>query len=796
MINTLRDPLITMDENLRVVTVNRSFYTFFKAKPENTAGRQIFELGNRQWDIHELRELLQHTRFDDYMVEHDFADIGRRIMRLNARQVEQAEGKKRIVLLTMEDITKRADKLEIAKEELAFQNKERDERADELAIAKEEKGKRADELAIAKGEKGKRADELAIAKKEKGKRADELAIAKKEKGKRADELVIANKELAFQNKEKDKRADELLIANKEKELLLLKLKRAASVFSHAHEGIMITDATATITEVNDTFIQMTGYTSEEVLGENPRMLQSGRHSSEFYVEMWTTLLSQDHWSGEVWNRRKNGDVYPEMLTISAVKNAAGLVQHYVSLCTDITTMKVYQEQLEHVAHYDVLTDLPNRVLLADRLSHAIALCQRREQSLGVAFMDLDGFKEVNDNYGHNVGDELLITVSQRMKAALREGDTLARIGGDEFIAVMVDLDNIEEITPILERLLQAASDPVTIGNDVMQVSASIGVTLYPQDGSDADQLIRHADQAMYGAKQTGKNRYRLFDTALANASKMQLESISDIRSALYSREFVLYYQPKVNMRTGAVIGVEALIRWQHPERGLVPPLEFLPVIEGQAISLELGEWVISSSLSQISQWQSIGVNLPISVNISGYQLQQGNFAIRVAALLAAHPEVNPNCLELEILETSALHDISKVSATMNACHKLGVRFALDDFGTGYSSLTHLRRLPAQLIKIDQSFVSDMLEDTDDCAIVEGVIGLAKAFRRDVIAEGVETIDHGLALLQLGCELAQGYGIARPMPGADIPQWVSHWKADDSWPAWELIKDNRTWPNKV
>jgi diguanylate cyclase (GGDEF)-like protein/PAS domain S-box-containing protein len=825
IINTLRDPLITMDENLRVVTVNRSFYTFFKAKPENTVGRQIFELGNRQWDIPDLRELLQHTRFDDYMVEHDFADIGRRIMRLNARQIEQAEGKKRIVLLTMEDITKRADKLEIAKEELAFQNKEKEKRADELFLANEElafqnkekdkradelaiankelafqnkeKDKRANELVIAKEEKEKRADELFLANeelafqnKEKDKRADDLVIAKEEKEKRADELFLANEELAFQNKEKDKRADELLIANQEKELLLLKLKRAASVFSHAHEGIMITDATATITEVNDTFTQITGYTAVEVLGENPRMLQSGRHSSEFYVEMWATLLSQDHWSGEVWNRRKNGDVYPEMLTICAVKNAAGLVQHYVSLCTDITTMKVYQEQLEHVAHYDVLTDLPNRVLLADRLSHAIALCQRREQSLGVAFMDLDGFKEVNDNYGHNVDDELLITVSQRMKAALREGDTLARIGGDEFIAVMVDLDSIEEITPILERLLQAASDPVTIGNDVMQVSASIGVTLYPQDGSDADQLIRHADQAMYGAKQTGKNRYRLFDTALANASKVPLESISDIRSALYSREFVLYYQPKVNMRTGAVIGVEALIRWQHPERGLVPPLEFLPVIEGQAISLDLGEWVISSSLSQISQWQSIGINLPISVNISGYQLQQGNFAIRVAALLAAHPEVNPNCLELEILETSALHDISKVSATMNACHKLGVRFALDDFGTGYSSLTHLRRLPAQLIKIDQSFVSDMLEDTDDCAIVEGVIGLARAFRRDVIAEGVESIAHGLALLQLGCELAQGYGIARPMLGVDIPQWVSHWKADDSWQAWELIEVNQ------
>jgi diguanylate cyclase (GGDEF)-like protein/PAS domain S-box-containing protein len=944
IINTLRDPLITLDQNLRVVTVNRSFYTFFKSKPENTIGQLIFELGNRQWDTPSLRELLktilqQQTSFDKYEVDQDFADIGRRVMLLNARQIDQAEGKERIILLTMEDITERADELVIAKkekikraDELDIAKEEKDKRADELDIAEEEKGKRADELVIAKKEKGKRADELVIAQEEKGKRADELVIAKKEKGKRADELVIAkkekvkradelvvaqeekgkredelviaNKELAFQNKEKDKRADELVIANKElafqnkekdkradelsiandekdkwadklsiandekdkradelsiandekdkradelsiandekdkradelsiandekdkranelviankelafqnkekdkradelrivneeKEHLLLKLKRAASVFSHAHEGIMITDATATITEVNDTFTQMTGYTSEEVLGKNPRMLQSGRHSSEFYVEMWSTLLSQDHWSGEIWNRRKNGDVYPEMLTISAVKNAAGFVQHYVSLCSDITTMKVYQGQLEHVAHYDVLTDLPNRVLLADRLSHAMDQCQRRKQSLAVAFMDLDGFKEVNDNYGHNVGDELLINVSQRMKAALREGDTLARIGGDEFIAVMVDLDNIEESTPILERLLQAASDPVTIGNDVMQVSASIGVTLYPQDGagSDADQLIRHADQAMYGAKQAGKNRYRLFDTALANASKVQLESISDIRSALCSGEFILFYQPKVNMRTGAVIGVEALIRWQHPVHGLVPPAEFLPVIEGQAISLELGEWVISGSLSQISQWQSMGVNLPISVNISGYQLQQGNFAIRVAALLAAHPEVNPNCLELEILETSALHDISKVSATVNACHKLGVRFALDDFGTGYSSLTHLRRLPAQLIKIDQSFVSDMLEDTDDCAIVEGVIGLARAFRRDVIAEGVESIAHGLALLQLGCELAQGYGIARPMPGADIPQWVSHWKADNSCQAWGLIEVNQ------
>jgi predicted signal transduction protein with EAL and GGDEF domain len=377
-----------------------------------------------------------------------------------------------------------------------------------------------------------------------------------------------------------------------------------------------------------------------------------------------------------------------------------------------------------------------------------------------------------------------------MKKALREGDTLARIGGDEFIAVMVDLAHFEESQPALERLLKAAATPVNLNGDVMQVSASIGVTLYPQDCSDADQLMRHADQAMYVAKQEGKNCYRLFDTVQENASKNQLENIDDIRLAMKRFEFVLYYQPKVNIHTGEVIGVEALIRWQNPLRGLVQPLDFLPIIESHAISLELGDWVITSALIQISQWQNMGVNLPISVNISGYQIQQDNFATRLAALLATHPEVNPNSLELEILETSALHDISKVSATMNACHELGVRFALDDFGTGYSSLTHLRHLPVQLIKIDQTFVRDMLEDADDCAIVESVIGLAKAFRRDVIAEGVESITHGIALLQMGCQLAQGYGIALPMPASDIPEWITDWKTDVPWQALGLVQANK------
>ena len=454
----------------------------------------------------------------------------------------------------------------------------------------------------------------------------------------------------------------------------------------------------------------------------------------------------------------------------------------VGIHTDITELKQAEEDLKHIAHYDLLTDLPNRVLLADRLGQAMAQCQRRDKSLAVAFLDLDGFKSVNDIHGHTTGDELLVALSRRMKEALREGDTLARIGGDEFIVVMVDLDSIEDCKPVLERLLKAASDPVTVGDVLIQVSVSIGVTLYPQDGVEAEQLTRHADQAMYIAKQAGKNRYHLFDTDHSNAIKVQHEEIDHIRSALGNNEFALYYQPKVNMRTAAVIGVEALIRWQHPERGLVQPLDFLPAIEGLDVSVTLGEWVINSALEQINQWQHMGINLPISVNISAFQLQQDNFATRLAALLAAFPGVKPHYLELEILETSELSDINQVIDTMNSCHELGVRFALDDFGTGYSSLTHLRRLPVYLIKIDQSFVRDMLEDADDSAIVEGVVNLAKTFQQEVIAEGVETIAHGEALLKLDCHLAQGYCIARPMPASDVPDWLSKWKTSNVWPA--------------
>lgn len=436
--------------------------------------------------------------------------------------------------------------------------------------------------------------------------------------------------------------------------------------------------------------------------------------------------------------------------------------------------------LEHIAHYDALTHLPNRVLLADRLRQAMAHTQRREQIMAVAFLDLDGFKAVNDQYGHAVGDKLLINLAQQMKSSLREGDTLARIGGDEFVVVLTDLHHTSDCEQLLKRLLLAAATPVQLDDLLLEVSASIGVTLYPQDGSDADQLLRHADQAMYIAKQAGKNCYHVFDIAKDVEVKHQRETLEHIRSALHNQEFVLYYQPKVHMRTGKVIGAEALIRWQHPQYGLLPPAAFLPVIESHLLSIELGEWVIETALNQMIEWEVMGLEIPVSVNIGAIQLQQSNFAERLEELLHRHPAANPHNLELEILETSALEDITQISAVINACKQLGVSFALDDFGTGYSSLAYLKQLPAQVLKIDQSFVRDMLEDTDDLAIIKGIVGLAAAFHRTVIAEGVETIAHGEILIAMGCELAQGYGIARPMPAAAIPEWVRTWQPDNAW----------------
>ncbi len=560
-----------------------------------------------------------------------------------------------------------------------------------------------------------------------------------------------------------------------------RLRLAASVFTNAREGITITDPAGSILEVNDMFTRITGYGREEVIGKNPRFLKSGVQSDEFYANMWRALVNEGHWAGEVWNRNKSGETYAENLNINAVRDEAGRLLQYVALFSDITQLKRHEQQLEHLTYYDLLTSLPNRALLADRLHQAMAQANRRKQFFAVAYLDLDGFKNINDKHGHAAGDRLLTALSFDMKCALREGDTLARLGGDEFVAVILDLDDAASSVPVLDQLLAAASEPVQVGDYNLNVSASIGVTFYPQsEVADPDLLLRQADQAMYQAKLAGGNRYHLFDPEHDQSVRGRHENLEHIRRAMAAHEFVLHYQPKVNMRSGKVVGLEALIRWQHPERGMLPPGMFLPVIEDHSLAIELGEWVIESTLAQMDIWREAGLEIPVSVNVGALQLQQPDFVARLSQLLAAHPNLKPFCLEIEVLETSALQDVAQTSQVLNACHGIGVLFAIDDFGTGYSSLTYLKRLPASILKIDQSFVCDMLEDPENLNILEGILGLASAFHRQVVAEGVETVEHGLMLLQLGCELAQGYGIARPMPAAEVSGWVAKWKPDPRW----------------
>ncbi len=562
-----------------------------------------------------------------------------------------------------------------------------------------------------------------------------------------------------------------------------RLQLAASVFTHAREGIMITDAQGSIIEVNDTFSRITGYPRDEVLGRNPRLLQSGRQGPDFYAQLWKQVKQNGQWTGEIWNRRKNGEVFAEMCTISVVQDARGQTQNYLALFSDITPLKAHQQELERLAHYDNLTGLPNRTLLADRLRQAMAHCSRSNKSLAVVYLDLDGFKEVNDQHGHNVGDELLVVVAGRMSAVLREGDTLARMGGDEFVAVLLDLDAAADCETVLERLLQAASQPVDVGELRVQVSASIGVTLYPQDGADADQLMRHADQAMYQAKHRGKNCFHLFDVDQDAALHAHHEIMERVRQGFRRREFVLHYQPKVNLRDARVQGLEALIRWQHPERGLLPPSEFLPAIQHTDVMIELGQHVVESALSQLHQWRAVGLGWPVAVNIAAQHLTMKDFVPWLKATLERYPEVPASLLELEIVETAALDDVRQVAAVIDACHALGVTFAIDDFGTGYSSLSYLKSLPADRIKIDRSFVRDMLDDSSDLAVVRGVISLANVFHREVVAEGLDRPEQGVLLMQMGCDVAQGYGIARPMPGDEVPAWVARYVPDRLWARW-------------
>ena len=559
------------------------------------------------------------------------------------------------------------------------------------------------------------------------------------------------------------------------------LRLLASVFTESREGICIVSPESKIVEVNQAFTEITGYSRAESLGENPKFLKSGKHDNHFYKAMWDTLLDTGSWQGEIWNKRKNGQIYPQMLTISSVKNGQNKLLNYIGLFSDISGLKAHEAELNHLAHFDMLTDLPNRVLFADRLNHAMAETRRTGDVLAVAYIDLDGFKAVNDTYGHDVGDALLVEVAHRMKASLREVDTLARIGGDEFVIIFYDIKHLEDLQKLLNRLLVETSSPFQINDIDIKISVSIGVTLFEHNQAvEADQLQRQADQAMYEAKLAGRNRYRFFDPQTDSAISKKFALLAEIERAIKDDEFLLYFQPKLNMQTGEIHGAEALLRWQHPERGLLTPAEFLPQIVNDNISVKLGEWVLRNTLNQIQKWQKAGLSTVISVNVGAIQLQQSDFVNSLRHILSDFPDVPTETLQLEILETSALEDFDGVANVIRQCQSFGVEFALDDFGSGYSSLIYLKKLPVKTMKIDQEFVLSILNNHDDQTILQGLLQLAERFNMQALAEGVETLAHVELLLALGCQYGQGYAISKPISADDFYVWYTGWQPCISW----------------
>lgn len=550
-----------------------------------------------------------------------------------------------------------------------------------------------------------------------------------------------------------------------------RLRQAATVFTSTQEGVLITDLDGNILTVNPAFTTITEYTEAEVLGKNPRLLQSGRHDRSFFQAMWHAIVTVGSWQGEIWNRRKGGEIYPQWLNISTVRNEQGQAVNYVGVFTDITQLKRSETQLEYLAHYDPLTGLPNRLLLLSRLNHALERTRRDKTRGAVLFLDLDRFKNVNESLGHGMGDELLQIASQRMRACLCETDTLARLGGDEFVVVLEDLPDPENAASVAQKLIDRLDAPFVLsGEQEVYIGASLGISIFPDDADDADRLIQYADAALYQAKGSGRGIYHFYTESLTTSANERLALETRLRHALEQDEFVLHYQPLVALTDGRIFGVEALVRWQIPGVGLLSPSRFIPLAEETGLIVPLGEWVLRTACARMKTWLDAGLPLEmLAVNLSPRQFQQGDLHERIRAILAETGLMSRH-LELEITETALIEDGPENETKLAVLKDLGVRIAIDDFGTGYSSLAYLKRFPIDKLKIDQSFVRDIPLDSSNMEIVAAIIAMAKTLKLEVLAEGVET-DAQLAFLKhQGCDVAQGYLFSRPV-AADAMQTI-------------------------
>ncbi|GMQ88310.1 MAG: hypothetical protein BMS9Abin08_1546 [Gammaproteobacteria bacterium] len=575
-----------------------------------------------------------------------------------------------------------------------------------------------------------------------------------------DELMRTNIQEAFQRSE-----------------LSWKNNQLTRVFESTLEGITITNTEGIILAVNPAFTGITGYTAEEAIGKTPKILHSDRQNKAFYEEMWQTLLATGHWQGEVWNRRKNGEVYPEWLAITAIHDDSGKVSQYAALFSDITEQKRNEEQLAHQAYHDTLTDLPNRLLFDDRLSMALAHAQRNDSLLAVMFLDLDRFKNINDSLGHSVGDRLLQGVAERLIRSVREEDTVARMGGDEFTILLSHIPHADNAAEVAEKILATIEQPRYIDGHELFITASIGISVYPGDAGQAESLMKNADTAMYRAKERGRNNYQFYTPAMNARALERLTLENRLRHALERNQFLLYYQPQIHLGTGQVVGVEALLRWRTEEDELISPAEFIPLLEETGLIIPVGEWVLQQACMQNAAWQADGhTSLRMAVNLSARQFGQQDLVSQVLDCLAK-TGLEASCLELEITESIMMDAVDGKLEVLKALRQAGLQLAVDDFGTGYSSLSYLKRLPVDTIKIDQCFIRNAAHDPEDAAIVKAIITLAHDLKRRVIAEGVETREQLALLHTLGCDEIQGYLLSRPLAAEALPAWLEQQRLD-------------------
>ncbi|MBE0491969.1 MAG: EAL domain-containing protein [Sulfurospirillum sp.] len=579
-------------------------------------------------------------------------------------------------------------------------------------------------------------------------------------------------------------AYQLRLANKKLKAHQNALVKFEKIFNNTAQAIILTDVNTVITDVNPAFCVITGYSKAEAIGNTTNLLQSGKHDKTFYESMWKDLRTKGFWEGEIYNKRKNTQVYPEYLSINALKDEQDNINAYIALFSDITAIKSQQKALEQMAYFDTLTKLPNRRKLVKTLEQLMS----KQTPFVFLLIDLDDFKLFNEKFRREIGDKFLLAFAQRLQNVLKKTDFLARIGGDEFAIIWHSEEREVTCEAFLEQLLHISIQTLSIDAQSVSSSVSIGVSFYPQEAIlSPEKLIRQSDQAMYNAKMSGKNQYKFFDTNTEKQLQTFHKDIQQIHNALISQEFLVYYQPKVNMHTGEVLGFEALVRWQRDEQ-IISPAFFLPLIENHSLMMELGEYVLKDALDLLASWHNTErQNQSISVNLSAYQVLHEDFIPRLQAILQQYPQLDLHFLEFEILETSALEDITAASQVIATCKQMGISFSLDDFGTGYSSLTYLKRLDIQTIKIDQSFVRELFLKAENIDILDAIIALANSFNIKVIAEGVEDISQGRILLHLGCDNAQGYFIAKPMPKEQIPAWQSNWQTPPQWSKTKKIK---------